>query len=62
MVHHQLRLLASCWIVWLLLDSSPALASGGQPSTQNYGSFSSSSGLDQDGGLQPAVGGYFLLV
>lgn len=53
---HPHRLLpAVLTVLHWLLDGRLVLANNNNG--QNYGSFSSS-GLDQDGGLQPAVGGY----
>jgi len=58
---HPLIRLAFTFALLLAGPRLLVLASGQQQqqptsSPQNYGSFSS--GLDQDGGLQPAVGGY----
>ena len=59
MIMHQLRLVVVVVLVAAVQfvaanNNSSSNGNSGQP---NYGSFSSS-GLDQDGGLQPAVGGY----
>jgi hypothetical protein len=59
MQHQRLTLTAFLAVLTWLLDGQQhlALANANSNGQQNYGSFSGS-GLDQDGGLQPAVGGY----
>jgi hypothetical protein len=57
MQHRRLTLSAFLAVLHCLLDGQHlALAKSNGNGQQNYGSFSGS-GLDQDGGLQPAVGG-----
>ena len=57
MQHQRLTLTAFLAVLTWLLDGQQHLALANSNGQQNYGSFSGS-GLDQDGGLQPAVGGY----
>lgn len=60
MQHQRLTLSAFLAVLHWLLDGQLALAKSNVNGQQNYGSFSGS-GLDQDGGLQPAVGGYITI-
>ena len=61
MIMHPLRLVVVVVLVvavqFVAANNNNNSSSNGNSGQPNYGSFSSS-GLDQDGGLQPAVGGY----